>query len=143
MGISESDPMYIEQGLSVLNKITFRKYRSDSIIECLPRLTRWTVISDNISILNNARDLIGEITDISKRSVLHAEIAQALATIAIHKKDMGLFLESIHFAATIRQKLRRRACLNEIINMGANSAFRKDLLEIAHLYSILNLCRRR
>ena len=25
-GISESDPTYIEQGLSVLNKITFRKY---------------------------------------------------------------------------------------------------------------------
>jgi hypothetical protein len=108
MGISESDPTYIEQGLAVLNKITFRKYRSDSIIECIPRLTRWTVISGNIIILYRARDLIGEINDVAKRAVLHAEIAQALATIAIHKKNLGLFLESIQFATTIHQKLRRR-----------------------------------
>jgi hypothetical protein len=129
-GISESDPGYIEQGLSVLNTITFRKYRSDSIIECIPRLTRWTVVSDNILILYHARDLIGEITDISKRAVLHAEIAQALATIAIQKKDMKLFLESIHLAAAIHQKLRRRECLNDIINRGIKSTFLKDLLEI-------------
>ncbi|MGD0535575.1 MAG: hypothetical protein ABR999_09100 [Methanoregula sp.] len=130
MGISESDPTYIEQGLAVLNKITFRKYRSDSIIECIPRLTRWTVISGNIIILYRARDLIGEINDVAKRAVLHAEIAQALATIAIHKKNLGLFLESIQFATTIHQKLRRRECLNHIINTGIKSAFGKDLLEI-------------
>jgi hypothetical protein len=129
-GISESDPTYIEQGLSVLNKITFRKYRSDSIIECIPRISRWTVMSDNILVLHHARDLIGEITDISKRAVLHAGIAQALATIAIQKEDMSLFLESIHLAAMIRQKLRRRECLADIINRSVKSTFVKDLLEI-------------
>ncbi|MFA6363311.1 hypothetical protein [Methanoregula sp.] len=128
-GISLSDPTYIEQGLTVLNKITFRKYRSDSIIECIPEITRWTVISGNITVLYHARDLIGEINDVSKRAVLHAEIAQALATIAIHKKDRDHFLESIQLAATIHQKLRRNVCLTNIINAGVKSAFRKELLE--------------
>jgi len=129
-GVSLSDPTYIEQGLEVLDKITFRIYRSDSLIECIPKITRWTVISGNIPLLYRARDLIGEINDVSKRAVLHAEIAQALATIAIRKKDMRLFLESIKFAATIHQKLRRKECLTTIINSGVRSAFGKDLLEI-------------
>jgi hypothetical protein len=129
-GISESDPIYIEQGLAVLKKITFRKYRSDSIVECIPKLTKWTVIYGNITILYYARDLIGEINDISKRAVLHAEIAQALATIARQKRDMYLFLESIRLAATIHQKLRRRECLTCIINIGVKSTYGKNLLEI-------------
>jgi hypothetical protein len=129
-GISESDPTYIEQGLSVLNKIPFRKYRSDSIIDCIPQLTEWMVKSGSIPVLYHARDLIGEITDISKRAVLHAEIAQVLATIAIQKKDMSIFLESIRLAATIHQKIRRRECLTDIINKGVKSTFGKDLLEI-------------
>jgi hypothetical protein len=129
-GISESDPMYIEQGLSALNKIPFRKYRSDSITDCIPRLTKWMVTSSSIPVLYHARDLIGEINDISKRAVLHSELAQVLATIAIQKKDMNIFLESIRLAATIRQKIRRRECFTDIINKGVNSTFVKNLMEI-------------
>lgn len=129
-GISELDPKYIGQGLAVLNTITFRKYRSDSIIKCIPRLTRWAVISGDVIILHHTRDLLDEINDVSKRAVLHAEIAQALATIAILKKDMGLFLESIRLAAGIHQKLRRRECLTYILNAGVKSAFGNNLLEI-------------
>ena len=54
-GISEADPTYIEQGLSALNKIPFRKYRSDSIIDCTPRLTRWLVTSGSIPVLYHAQ----------------------------------------------------------------------------------------
>ncbi|MGA7797578.1 MAG: hypothetical protein WB986_03010 [Methanoregula sp.] len=129
-GISESDLENIEHGLEVLNKITFRKYRSDTIIECIPRLTRWTILSGNISILYQVRNLISKINDVSKRAVMHEEIAQALASIAIHKKDMCLFLESIRFASTIHQKLRRKECFTHIINGGVKSTFGKDLLEI-------------
>jgi len=39
-GIAESKPEYIDRGISVLNKINFRKYRSDCIIECAHRITR-------------------------------------------------------------------------------------------------------
>jgi hypothetical protein len=129
-GISESDPTCIEQGLEVLNKITFRKYRSDSIIECIPELTGWTIIRGNITILYHARDLICEVSDVSKRAVLHAEIAQALATISIHKKDLHIFLESIRLSAQIHQKLRRRECLTYILNLGVKSSFGKDILDI-------------
>src|SRR5208337_1077730 len=135
-GISESNPTYIEQGLAVLDKIPIRKYRSDSITECIPRLIRWTVIGNNNTILYHAQDRIGEINDISKRAVLHAEIAQALATIARHKEDMGFFLESIRLAATIHQKLRRKECLTNIIKTGVKSTFGKNVLEI-HIF-ILN-----
>ena len=119
-----------------MDKIPIRKYRSDSITECIPRLIRWTVIGNNNTILHHAQDRIGEINDISKRAVLHAEIAQALATIARHKKDMGFFLESIRLAATIHQKLRRRECLTNIIKIGVKSTFGKNVLEI-HIF-ILN-----
>ncbi|HNX17257.1 MAG TPA: hypothetical protein PKM50_02895 [Methanoregula sp.] len=129
-GISQGEVAYIEQGLAVLNNITFRKYRSDSLIECIPDLTKWTVTRDNLPLLHRASDLIGEINDVSKRAVLHAEAAQAFATIAIHKKDLNLFLESIHFAATIHQKLRRKECLTAIINSGVKSTFGKELQDI-------------
>lgn len=129
-GISLSDPEYIEQGLAELNKITFRKYRSDTLIECIPGLTRWVVSCDNLPLLYRLRDLIEGISDISKRAVLHADVAQAIAAIAIHKKDPKLFLESIHCASSIHQKLRRKECLAVIINSGVKSAFGKELLDI-------------
>src|SRR5208337_632458 len=132
-GITESDPSYIERGLAVLNKITFRKYRSDCIVESAFKITRWTILSGNSKILFKVRDRISGIKDISKRAALHAEIAQALAAIAIKNGDFYLFLESIQFTAEIHQKLRRRECLNHIISTGMRSSFGKDLLDVRTL----------
>jgi len=128
-GITESDPSYIERGLAILNKITFRKYRSDCIVESAFKITRWTILSGNSKLLFQVRDLISGIKDVSKRAALHAEIAQALAAMAIKNGDFHLFLESIQFTAEIHQKLRRRDCLNHIISTGMRSSFGKDLLD--------------
>ncbi|HVP96681.1 hypothetical protein [Methanoregula sp.] len=129
-GISSSNPAYIECGLEVLDKITFRKYRSDCIIDASFGITRWTIISGNTTILFRIRDLIKDISDVSKRAALHAEIALAFATIAINKEDFDLFLEGIHYTTEIHQKVRRKETLNQIIGNGTRSAFGKNLLNI-------------
>ena len=134
-GISTSSPAYIECGLGVLDKITFRKYRSDCIIESAFRIIGWTVISGNTTILFRIRDLIRGINDISKRAALHADIAVAFATIAINTDNFDLFLEGIHFTTEIHQKIRRKETLNHIISTGMKSAFSKDLLDIRVLVS--------
>ena len=73
---------------------------------------------------------IEEISDISKRAVLHAELAKAIATIAILKKESSLFFESIRSATKIHQKIRRQNCISTIIERGAKSVFGKDMSDI-------------
>jgi hypothetical protein len=129
-GVSESNPVIIEKGLKILDNINFRKYRSDSMIDIIPLLIVWSITRYNVDLLYRSRDFIQEINDISKRAVLHAEISQAIATIAIHRKDRGLYFDSIRNATDIRQKLRRNRCISVIIEKGAKSVFGKEILDI-------------
>ncbi|PKG33773.1 hypothetical protein [Methanoregula sp.] len=129
-GVSEAAPDLIDQGLLLLDRISFRKYRSDIMIDIIPLLIVWAITTRSQNLLRTSLHLIEEIGDISKRAVLHAELAKALATVAILDKDRPLFLDSIRSATSIHQKIRRHNCISEIIGKGAKTAFGKDMADI-------------
>ncbi|MCX6684526.1 MAG: hypothetical protein NTZ37_07360 [Methanoregula sp.] len=130
-GVSEANAGFINSGMILLERISFRKYRSDIMIDIIPLLIEWAVATRDETLLRRSHLLTEEISDISKRAVLHAELAQALATIAILEKNRVLFFDSIHNAARIHQKIRRQACISSIVEKGARSVFGKELLDIA------------
>ena len=55
-----------------------------------------------------------------------------MATIAILDKNRHLFLESIHDATKIHQKIRRQSCIISIIEKGVKSLFGKEILDVPH-----------
>lgn len=129
-GVSDSAPDLIDQGLLLLDRISFRKYRSDIMIDIIPLLIVWAITTRSQNLLRKSLILIEEIGDISKRAVLHAELAKALATVAILEKDRSLFLDSIRSATDIHQKIRRQNCISEIIGKGAKTIFGKDMADV-------------
>ena len=130
-GVSDANQEFIDQGMVVLDQISFRKYRSDIMIDIIPLLIVWAITTRNQKLLHTSFHLIEEIGDISKRAILHAELAKALATIAILEKDRNLFLNSIYSATSIHQKIRRHDCISIIIEKGAKSVFWKDIQYIS------------
>jgi hypothetical protein len=128
-GVSGASPDLIEQGLLHLDRISFRKYRSDIMIDIIPLLIVWAITTRNQELLHTSLTLIEEIGDISKRAVLHAELAKALATVAILEKNPALFLDSIRSATKIHQKIRRQNCISEIIGKGVKTVFVKDMAD--------------
>jgi len=128
-GVSDAAPDLIDQGLLLLDRISFRKYRSDIMIDIIPLLIVWAITTRSQNLLRTSLLLIEEIGDISKRAVLHAELAKALATVAILEKDRPLFLDSIRSATSIHQKIRRQNCISEIIGKGAKTVFGKDMAD--------------
>jgi len=129
-GVSASNQNFIDQGVRMLDQISFRKYRSEIMIDIIPLLIVWAISIRDERLLHDSLRNIEEICDISKRAVLHTELAKAMATIAILKKNSGLFSESIRCAVAIRQKLRRQECIFTIIEKGAKSAFGKEISDI-------------
>jgi hypothetical protein len=129
-GVSEKNPALIANGMEILGRISFRKYRSDIMIDIIPLLIVWAITIQDKKLLCTSLRLIGEIGDISKRSVLHAELSKALATIAIQKKDRSAYFYSIQSAAGIHQKIRRQTCIASIIERGAKSVFGKEMADI-------------
>jgi tetratricopeptide (TPR) repeat protein len=130
-GVSHSDPSFIEQGMIMLDKISFRKYRSDLMIDIVPLLIVWAITTRDEKRLHISLILIKDINDISKRAILHSELAKAIATIAVLEKRLPLFLESIRIATEIHQKIRRLKCLNSIIGKGIKTAFSSEMSDIA------------
>jgi hypothetical protein len=130
-GVSKSNAGFITSGMILLERISFRKYRSEVMIDIIPLLIEWAVITRDEKLLIRLHFLTEEISDISKRAVLNAELAQALASIAILEKNRVLFVDSLHSAAWIYQKIRRQACISSIVEKGARSVFGKELLDIA------------
>jgi hypothetical protein len=137
-GVSEANAGFIDTGMIMLERISFRKYRSDVMIEIIPLLIRWAVASRDEKLLRRSHHVTEEISDISKRAVLHAELANAMATIAILEKNRPLFLESIHDATKIHQKIRRQSCILSIIEKGVKSGFGKEILDIPHFIENFN-----
>jgi hypothetical protein len=129
-GVSEAAPELIDQGLILLDRISFRKYRSDIMIDIIPLLIVWAITTRSQKLIYTSLFLIEEIGDISKRAILHAELAKALATVAILEKDPTLFFDSIRRATTIHQKIRRHKCIAEIIGKGAKAIFGKEMADI-------------
>ena len=124
-GVSEASPELIDQGMSMLDRISFRKYRSDIMIEIIPLLIVWAITTRNQKFLYTSLFLIEDIGDISKRAVLHAELAKALATISILEKDHSSFFKSLLSATTIHQKIRRKDCLSESLKRGRSPFLEK------------------
>ena len=134
-GVTEADSRLITTGMIMLNRISFRKYRSEIMIDIIPLLIVWAITIRDKKILHTSLTLIEEIGDISKRSVLHAELAKALATIAILDKDHISFIDSIQSTTEIHQKIRRQQCLLYIIEKGAKSHFGKEMADIPQFMS--------
>jgi tetratricopeptide (TPR) repeat protein len=129
-GVSRKNPALIENGIVILNRIRFRKYRSAIMIEIVPLLIVWATAIHDKKFLCISLQLIREIGDISKRSVLHAELSQALATLAIQKKERALYFYSIRNAAGIHHKIRRQTCIVAIIEQGSKSVFSREMTAI-------------
>jgi hypothetical protein len=134
-GVSHSDPSFIEQGMMMHDRIIFRKYRSDIMIDIIPLLIVWAITTHDEKRLRTSLSLIEDISDISKRAVLHSELAKAIATISVLERNRPLFLESIRIAICIPQKIRRQDCVNIIIEKGAKSGFPEDMSDIAEFTS--------
>jgi len=137
-GVTHSDPSFIEHGMMMLERISFRKYRSDIMIDIIPLLIVWAITTRDEKRLRTSLSLIEDIGDISKRAVLHSELAKAIATISVLEKNQPLFLESIRIATDIHQKIRRQNCVNSIIEKGAKSAFSGDIHDIAEFICNFN-----
>jgi hypothetical protein len=129
-GVSNANQDFIDQGMIILDRISFRKYRSDIMIDIIPLLIVWAITTRNQKLLHTSLHLIEEIGDISKRAVLHAELAKALATTAILEKDRQSYFDSLFNAARIHQKIRRHDCISIIIEKGAKSIFGKEMQDI-------------
>jgi tetratricopeptide (TPR) repeat protein len=129
-GVSRSDSQFIHEGMLVLQKISFRKYRSEIMIDIIPLLIVWAITTKDKQFIHTSLELIEEIGDISKRAVLHSELAKALATIAILEKDRSSFFDSINKATMIHQKNRRHDCLVFIIEKGSRSVFGKEMADV-------------
>ncbi len=134
-GVTAANPGFIDQGMRLLDRISFRKYRSEIMIDIIPLLIVWAITIRDETLLRDSLGNIEEICDISKRAVLHAELAKAMATIAILKKDIDLFSESILCAVAIHQKLRRHDCIFSIIEKGARASFAKEIADIPNFTS--------
>lgn len=129
-GVTDVDSSLISTGMTMLGRISFRKYRSEIMIDIIPLLIVWAITIRDRKILFTSLSLIEEIGDISRRSILHAELAKALAIIAVQDKDQPLFITSIQCATQIHQKIRRQQCLSYIIEKGAKVHFGKDMADI-------------
>lgn len=130
-GVYESNAKFIDHGIILLERISFQKYRSDIMIDIIPLLIEWAIATRDENLLYRSHHIIEEISDISKRAVLHAELAKALATVSILEKDRALFFNGINSATKIHQKIRRQACISSIIEKGAKSVFGKEMLDIS------------
>jgi tetratricopeptide (TPR) repeat protein len=130
-GVHESNAEFIDHGIIMLERISFQKYRSDIMIDIIPLLIDWAITIRDEKLLYQSHHIIEEISDISKRAVLHADLAKALATVAILEKNRTLFIDSVHSATKIHQKIRRQACISSIIEKGVKSVFGKEILDIS------------
>jgi len=137
-GVSEANEGFIDTGMIMLERISFRKYRSDVMIDIIPLLIEWAITSRDEKLLSRSHHITEEISDISKRAILHAELANAMATIAILEKNRPLFLESIHDATKIHQKIRRQSCILSILEKGVKSVFGKEILDVPRFIQNFN-----
>lgn len=128
-GVTESDPTLIQQGLHILELISFRKYRSEMMIDIIPLFIVWAVTRRDKNLIYSSLHLIEDIGDISKRSILHAELVKALATVAILDNDSTLYMNSIKAATAIHQKIRRQDCILEIIEKGSRTNFGNEMTD--------------
>jgi len=136
-GVAESNPAFIMQGLQILGRITFKKYRSEIMGDIIPPLMSWAIKTRDMDLIHTLYSLIDDIGDISKRSVLQDICAQSVATVALAEKKPSLLVDSIRFACAIKQKTRRETCISSIIDKAVTTSPRAlpfDIVECIHLF---------
>jgi hypothetical protein len=73
----------MERGMSTIHMISFRKHRSSIMMDIIPMIIVWSVSTEDDRHLYTSLQLIDVIGDVSKRSILHSEIAKAIGMIGI------------------------------------------------------------
>lgn len=137
-GSSQSDPFLISRGMALFSGITFRKYRSDIFSQISPILIEWAVSREDVEFLRSLYVMTVDIADISKRSVIHARIAIAIATVAIATDNVSTWTDSIRIAADIRQKTRRQTCFATISRTAASSPLYRRVRDISGTVTLLS-----
>ncbi len=137
-GSAQSDQLLITKGLTLFSRITFRKYRSEILIQISPFLIEWAVSKGDVLFLRTLRTMTEEIADISKQSVIHARLATGIAAIGIQGNDLAIWSESIQNAADIRQKMRRKACFATIVQAAVSSPVFEKIRDIPATVTLLS-----
>jgi len=136
-GSSQSDPFLISRGMTLFSGITFRKYRSEIFSRISPLLIEWAVQRQDVEFLQSLYAMTDDITDVSKRSVIHAELAVAIATIGIATGNFSTVVQSFLTAAGIRQKTRRQTCFTTIARDAAKSPLYSRVRDISATLALL------
>ncbi len=129
-GIANSNPVLISKGMETLDLINFRKYRSELLVGIIPPLITWGLKTKDTGLLYTLYSLVLEISDASKRSILHARLAYTIAAVAIENKDIITLNRSLSIACSIKQKNRRQNGIGSIIGLAAKSSLKNSLFNI-------------
>ena len=124
-GVSERNPFLIDSGVNMLDRVIFRKYRSDIMIDIIPLLIVWAITKLDEKLLYRSLKTSKKSATFRSERYLHAELAKAIATIAILKKNNELFFESIRSATKIHQKIRRQSLHIDYHRKGSEVSFWK------------------
>jgi len=129
-GVTEKDRQLIERGMTILHMISFRKHRSSIMMDIIPMIIVWSVSTEDDRHLYTSLQLIDVIGDVSKRSILHSELAKAIGTIGILQRNLSIVREAVRIAIIIKQKQRRMACVTHILERAWSSPLGKHLEDI-------------
>ena len=129
-GVTEKDRQLIERGMTVLHMISFRKHRSSIMMDIIPMIIVWSVSTEDDRHLYTSLQLIDVIGDVSKRSILHSELAKAIGTIGILQRNLSIVREAVRIAIIIKQKQRRMSCVTHILERAWSSPLGKHLEDI-------------
>ncbi len=129
-GVNRKDAVLIEKGMDIVQHIGFRKYRSNILIDIIPLIIVWSINVKETRLLYTSLELTELMGDISKRSLLHSELAKAIATIGILRQDLGIVVDAFRSATEIKQKIRRLNCIASIAEKTSRSVLGKHVSDI-------------
>jgi len=137
-GVDTGDFHFIEKGGEAFNQISIRKYRSAILIDIIPLLIAYGKNKQDVSLMDRALDMLGEIGDISKQSRLHAEVAKAIAGIGIEQGSTDTVARALRSATEINQKIRRINCISDIVDAAWKSPLKKEIGDIEMMLNMLS-----
>ena len=136
-GVNEKDRQLIEKGMTILHMISFRKHRSSIMMDIIPMIIVWSVSTEDDRHLYTSLQLIDVIGDVSKRSILHSELAKAIGTIGILQRNLSVVREAVRIAIIIKQKQRRMSCVTHILERAWTSPLGKHLEDIVGAINLI------
>ena len=137
-GVDTGDIHYIWKGEEAFNQISIRKYRSAILSDIIPLFIQYGQKYQNVDIMQHALQTLSEISDISKQSQLHADVARAIAATGIETGDIHLVVSSILSATEIDQKIRRTNSITDIVDAAWRSPLKKEIVDIEKIVDYLS-----